>query len=102
MSNVNREGVENVINFISEFTKIKKEKIKENSCILFDLGVAGDDGEDLIIAFSREFSVDISEFDCESHFGKEGIFSSLRKRDQKNIKVSDLVNAAMSGRLKNK
>ena len=90
-----------VIDFLSNFLSIKKDEIKLDSSILFDFGVTGDDGEDLIKTFSEKFSVDISEFNSELHFGSEGFLSFFRKI-QRELKVYDLINAAKSGYLKNK
>jgi hypothetical protein len=66
------------------------------------LGVSGDDGDDLIKAFAEKFSVDISEFNSAIHFGTEGfpIFSLFKPiRIEKNLKVTDLIDAIKTGRL---
>ncbi len=48
-------------------------RITMNTRIQSDLGVAGDDGEDLLVRFQKEFSVDMSSLRYDKHFEPEGV-----------------------------
>lgn len=37
------------------------------------MGVAGDDGVELLLKYSKQFNVDISGFNFEDYFGSEGL-----------------------------
>jgi acyl carrier protein len=60
-----------VIKFIVEFTRTDIEKIKIDTLINDDLGIDGDDGPELLEAFSKRFDVDISMLN-KIYFGPEG------------------------------
>jgi acyl carrier protein len=64
------------------------EKITENTSILFELGVQGDDGDELISALEREFGIILDNVDV-SVFGGEGLFSCPSSSD---FKIRDLIN----------
>jgi acyl carrier protein len=51
-----------VIHFVAEFTGDSPDKITLSTEVSDDLGIAGDDGEALIDAFSDRFDVDVSGF----------------------------------------
>ncbi|PKM30871.1 MAG: hypothetical protein CVV07_06555 [Gammaproteobacteria bacterium HGW-Gammaproteobacteria-11] len=61
-----------IIAFVSEFTRVNAEKISPDTLINFDLGVDGDDGAELLEAFSARFGVDLSSI-SETYFGPEGL-----------------------------
>ena len=61
-----------VIRFISEFTSVSVEKITPTMLINSDLGIDGDDGLELLEAFSKKFRVDLRSM-AEHHFGAEGL-----------------------------
>jgi len=42
-----------------------------------ELGVAGDDGDRLMLAFARRFSVDVSNFPCGHYFGGEAALNPI-------------------------
>jgi Protein of unknown function (DUF1493) len=58
--------------FISEQTGHNTEKILQESRINFDFKIDGDDADDFMQAYSKEFNVDLSEFDFEKYFNTEG------------------------------
>ncbi|MDR2637450.1 MAG: DUF1493 family protein [Zoogloeaceae bacterium] len=64
-----------IIESLSRFTGIDASKISSSSSITDDLGVGGDDGIDLMNEFSREFDVDITNFEFDKYFGHEPGFS---------------------------
>jgi hypothetical protein len=61
-----------IIEFVAAETGVRAEKISLSTSLFSDLGVAGDDGYDLIQNFARTFSVDITGVDSSLYFGGEG------------------------------
>ncbi len=51
-----------LIDFISEFSGIRKSKINSDSRLLEDLRIYGDDSTELLVAYGKEFDVDVSNF----------------------------------------
>lgn len=49
----------------------KTRMIDASTRINLDLGVAGDDGADLMKAFGERYGVDVSTFPCGRYFGSE-------------------------------
>ena len=89
-----------VRDFISHECSIPLQRISVESALVDDLGIAGADGVELMLAFSRRFSVDISAMNLGLYFGDEG-FSLLPWhwwRRRASITVGDLVAAARSKR----
>jgi hypothetical protein len=62
-----------VIRFVAIQTGADCRGLTIRTTLVGDLGVAGDDGDDLMDEFSRQFDVDMSEFDASKHFGSEGV-----------------------------
>ncbi len=60
-----------VKSFVSDFTSIPIEKIKDESTLLHDLGITGDDADDFFDLFSEKFNLDIN-FDLGMYFPSEG------------------------------
>ncbi len=58
--------------FFSEFTATAPSKITANSRIVEDLGIAGDDGDEMMKQFAERFNVNISGFTKWDQFGSEG------------------------------
>ena len=63
----------NVMNFVAEFTGVRRQRLSPVSTLLGDLGVDGADGWELIEAFGEKFHVDLSSFRADQHFGPEGL-----------------------------
>ena len=64
---------ESVIEFVAAFTGFKPERIHFHTTLYGDLGVAGDDGLELIQDYGKKFHVDLKEFQSARHFGNEGV-----------------------------
>ena len=98
------------------FDKIKKFTVKqagvneievtEDAGIENDLGVSGDDALELIIAFGKEFNVDVSKFMAADYFSPEGdsilpaiirMFTGKRHPKQKDLRIKHLEKAAITG-----
>lgn len=109
---------ESVIEFVSAFTGFRPERLHLQTTLYGDLGVAGDDGWDLIQAYGKKFQVDLAGFEPLRHFGEEGVsvlapfallwmvlrFPFRRRRapeEESNLRVvriGDLVAFARAGR----
>ena len=62
---------EEVINFVADYTGTKSLQITPDTLINEELGVDGDDGSELLLAFSEKFKVDLTPIN-ETYFGPEG------------------------------
>jgi acyl carrier protein len=90
---------------------IKEAGVKENEVIPeakleADLGVYGDDAIDLLLAYSKVFNVDVSQFKAADYVGPEGdivlmAIESLfgKEKDRKDITINDLQKGIIAGRL---
>jgi hypothetical protein len=100
-----------VLDFLASETAYPRSKITLDSRVAEDLGVAGDDGDDLMDSFAEKFHVDISSFDFYAHYGDElspvtGLFMipfspklrKLLRTGLTTIRVRDFVNAAKCGK----
>ena len=59
--------------FVAEFWSTSAEKLNPNTLLADDLGIAGDDGYELLEAFCGEFEIqNICEIDASEYFGTEG------------------------------
>ena len=59
-------------------TGVSPARIAEHTALADDLGVAGQDGADLLAAVGREFGLDFSVIDWAEYFGEEAPFDPLR------------------------
>jgi Protein of unknown function (DUF1493) len=105
-----------VMDFVAEFTGVKRQRLSPNSTLFGDLGVDGEDGWQLIKSFGDRFEVDLSSFRADQHFGPEGgsfpfallwwlVSFPFRKRQPpeersglRTIRIADLVAAAKDKR----
>jgi Protein of unknown function (DUF1493) len=62
-----------VMDFVAEFTGVRRQRLSPASTLLGDLGVDGADGWELIETFGERFHVDLSSFHADRHFGPEGL-----------------------------
>ena len=67
---------QDVFNKLKEFVVNKSgvddEPINESTRIQEDLGVSGDDAVEFILAYSKEFNVDVTNFMAADYFEDEG------------------------------
>ncbi|HEY4651343.1 MAG TPA: DUF1493 family protein [Pontibacter sp.] len=66
-----RRTAESVINFI-ETEYWWDNDFDFNSEIEFDLGITGDDAEELVAKFAEKYNVDLKEFEFNKYFSPEG------------------------------
>jgi len=85
-------------------------EIERTTRIEKDLGISGDDAVEFIIAFSKQFNVNISDFMAEEYFDSEGdkilpliirFFTGEKKSKNKELKLGDLEKAIKAGKLDN-
>ncbi len=87
---------------------IAPESIRPTTRLFHDLGIYGDDADELIEDFARVFAVDVSTFPFSAYFDHEGAWPwpfvrFLRERgaaEKKPLTVNDLVSAVKVGALK--
>jgi len=64
-----------LINFISLKAGIDQGEVNYGALIEDDLGVTGEDTEQLMVEFSKLFKVDIANFDFGKYFNEEPFLS---------------------------
>ena len=94
-----------VIAIIAEETSISPERIQPQHSLNFDLGVDGDDAEELLRTYMEKFHVNMQAFDFHRYFGDERafnifaylwqIFTGIEKQEP--LFVRDLVRSAQLG-----
>jgi acyl carrier protein len=71
---------DDVIAFVRDHTGHKRKEIGDETTLLYDLGVDGDDAIELLEAFIKKFGIDPTGLDVKRHFnGEFGFFRSLYK-----------------------
>ncbi|WP_310593852.1 DUF1493 family protein [Flavobacterium sp.] len=105
---MNEETFNKLKEFIINQSAVNDEEINSSTRIEDDLGVSGDDAVEFIIAFGKEFNVDISKFMANDYFSPEGDFilpalirflTNKKKRDKKSFTVGHLEKAIIAGKL---
>lgn len=87
-----------LVTFLHKQSRSFDVAITMETSIENDLGITGDDGEDLIMEFSKKYNVDIKNFYFEKYFYPEPSVSSSAK-EIKVLTVGHLMKAIESGRL---
>lgn len=86
----------------------KRRVIKRETSLEGDLKITGDDADEFLIAFGKEFNVDVNKFPIGDYFGDEGdpllpaiirLFKGNDKREKKTLTVGHLEKAIIAGRL---
>lgn len=81
---------------------------ERDTSIELDLKIKGDDADEFLIAFSKEFSVDVSKFKIGNYFGDEGdpilpaiirASTDRKKLQRKVLTIGHLEKAVIAGRL---
>ena len=105
---MNEEMFNNLKEFVINQSAVNDQVITRSTQIEDDLGVSGDDAIEFIIAFGKEFNVDISKFMASDYFSPEGdfilpalirFFTNKKKRERKSFTVGHLEKAVMAGKL---
>lgn len=88
--------------FIKDCTGVHDISISRDSLIEDDLSITGDDAADLILAFSKKYEVDISNFNFNEYFYDEPSIMDVINFNNKSVKpftVGHLEKAILAGRL---
>ncbi len=102
------EIFEKVKMFTVQQTAVSAKKVTEDAGLENDLGISGDDAVDFIVAFGKEFNVDITKFMAADYFSPEGdpilpaiirIVTGKKPPKQKELTIKHLEKAVIAGRL---
>lgn len=94
--------------FVAKSAAVEEYEVTEDASLEDDLGIYGGDAIDFIIAFGKEFKVDVSNFMAADYFSAEGVdiigpilnlFRRSKLKDRKVFTVHHLKKAIMAGRL---
>lgn len=94
--------------FVIKQSCVDDEEITSETKLEDDLGVSGDDAVEFIIAFGKEFNVDVSHFMAADYFEPEGdvilpsvlrFLTGRKKPPKKTLTVGHLENAVVAGKL---
>ena len=98
IKNMKEEIFNDLVAFIYKVSRNFEVPITMETSIENDLGVTGDDGEDLIIEFGKKYNVNITNFLFTKYFYPEPLTSSISK-EIKVLTVGHLLKAIEAGRL---
>lgn len=105
---MNKETFNKLKKFVVNQSAVNDQLITRSTQIEGDLGVYGDDAVEFIIAFGKEFNVDVSKFMADDYFSPEGdfilpviirFFTNKKKREKKSFSVGHLEKAIIAGKL---
>lgn len=94
--------------FIIRQTFVSDVEITSETIIESEFGITGDDADDFIIAFGKEFNVDVSDFEIGKYFRGEGdgtlkslleMMRGKKAKEKFSLKVGDLGKAILKGKL---
>jgi hypothetical protein len=108
---MDEELEEQVMTFVADETRTRRAKLSLETELLTDVGLDGQDAENFVARFAKDFEVDMASFRFGAHFGPEGLgclpaiflhalILRLRGRPTPRpipITIRDLVIAAESG-----
>lgn len=87
---------------------LKEREVNKGTRVKEDLKINGDDADEFLIAFGKEFDVEVSKFNIGEYFDDEGdpilpaiirMFTGKKKRQTKELTISHLEKAILAGRL---
>jgi hypothetical protein len=87
-----------VIDCVSRTSGVDASRISAETDVVFGLGMAGDDGVDLISDVRRVTGTQLREYDFYKHFGPEAAFSMHSGEPLTVAQLIDLVKAELSER----
>lgn len=94
--------------FILKESYLENIIVDDNTRLTADLGINGDDGVELILKYSKQFNVDVSNFMAGKYFEGDGnqfissilkIFSQQNSNKIKELTVGDLKKGIINGKL---
>lgn len=105
---MDEELFEQIKHFVLKFSCLSDVDMNRNTSIEKGLGLTGDDAIEFILAFSKRFHVDVSNFKATDYFEAEGdkilptIWRHLINKKEplkKQLILGDLERAAIRGKL---
>ena len=102
------EIFEKLKTFVIKEAAVDEEEVTREAKIENDLGVTGGDAVDFLIAYSKEFNVDVTKFMAADYFDGEGdpilpaigrFFTGKTKKENKVLTVAHLEKGIVTGRL---
>lgn len=102
------ELFEQIKHFVVEFSCIRNVDLDRSTSLEKEIGLTGDDAIEFILAFGKEFNVDVSHFMAEEYFEPEGdkilpaiirFFTGKKKVKNKELFLGDLERAVNAGKL---
>ena len=109
MKEVNRKIFNDIKRFTIDKAAVEESDIAEETALETDLGIYGDDAIEYIIAFGKEFNVDVSNFMAADYFSSEGgfklppaivkLFGIKKKPRKKELTIMHLIKAVIAARL---
>ena len=90
-----------IINFLVKQACLTNITLKRETKIEVDLGITGEDAIELLVAYSKRFSVDISNFMAAEYFEAEGMnwLMPTNVINKKKLTIGDLEKGALMGKL---
>ncbi len=99
LHNTDEKLLDELVAFLKKQTGVYDILITRKTLIEDELGVTGDDAEDLLIAFSKKYNINISNFEFAKYFYDEpGVFN-FQNRQVEQLTVGHLEKAIIAGRL---
>lgn len=106
--NMNDKIFNDIKSFVEEVRWKYPFELHRETRVEQDLGITGDEAYEFIDAFSKKFSVDVTNFKFDSHFELEGdwilaalvrFFTGKKKEDKMVLTLGDLEKAVESKEL---
>ncbi|MEH7887843.1 DUF1493 family protein [Elizabethkingia meningoseptica] len=100
----NKNEWDSVIRFINKFWPFNSEiELIRSTKLQEDLGIGGDDADELVYEFSKIFKINIDNFTISKYFEnypESSFFSSKKTTDKrKELTLGDLENSIKNGKL---
>ncbi|WP_282605016.1 DUF1493 family protein [Pelagibius sp. Alg239-R121] len=100
---------EALLELISEELAIKRDRLRDETTLCRELGVAGLDGAELLEAIGKRFGIDVSEVEWWRYFGPEVGYDPIRHllavlssknltEDIVTLRISDLKRIVAAGK----
>lgn len=98
-----------VIECVARSAGLSAELMRQNRNFEVNFDVDGDDGDELMMAYGKEFGVDLSNFTFSDYFGAEGVVDPISlvlalferpnaRSARRKLTIGNLVESARKGR----
>jgi acyl carrier protein len=106
---MNSEIFNRIKKFTTDQAGIEESDITESTSLETDLGIYGDDAMEYLVAFGKEFNVDLSRFMAADYFSAEGglklfpgvrqLFGIKKEPRKKELTIKHLMKSVEMGKL---